>query len=72
LMLTHSGARYTRADLERGIDEIMTHIARLLPPECHGVYAQQVAAPQAPNETSIAAQEAPSGPTTTATAAPKV
>lgn len=67
-MLTHSGARYTRADLERGIDEIMTHIARLLPPEYHGVYAQQVAASQA----SIEAREAPSGPTTTATAAPKV
>lgn len=71
-MLTHSGARYTRADMERGIDEIMTHIARLLPPEYHGVYAQQVAAPQASIEASIEAREAPSGPTTTATAAPKV
>jgi cytidylate kinase len=74
-MLTHSGVRYTRADLERGIDEIMTHIARLLPPEYHGVYAQHVAAPQASIEASIEtpieAQKAPSGPTTTATAAPK-
>ncbi len=70
-MLTHSGARYTRADLERGIDEVMTHIARLLPPEYHGVYAQQVAAPQASIEASIETLEAPSGPTTTATASPK-
>lgn len=66
-MLTRSGARYTRDDLERGIDEIMTQIARLLPPEYHGVYAPQVAAPAA---TSKAKPEATSDPTI-ATTAPK-
>lgn len=43
-MLSKSGARHTRDDVERGIDAIMTHIALLLPPEYHGVYAEQVAA----------------------------
>ena len=43
-MLSKSGARHSKDDLERGIDEIMTHIAALLPPEYHGVYAAQVAA----------------------------
>jgi cytidylate kinase len=66
-MLTRSGARYTRDDLERGIDEIMTQIARLLPPEEHGVYAPQVAAPQAQPQVT---PEATSDPTT-ATTAPK-
>lgn len=66
-MLTRSGARHTRDDLERGIDEIMTQIARLLPPEEHGVYAPQVAAPPAkPQATS----ETTADPTT-ATTAPK-
>jgi 1-acyl-sn-glycerol-3-phosphate acyltransferase len=66
-MLTRSGARHTRDDLERGIDEIMTQIARLLPPEEHGVYAPQVAAPQAKPQVT---PEATSDPTT-ATTAPK-
>ncbi len=42
-ILSKSGARHTKDDLERGIDEIMTHIAALLPPEYHGIYAAQVA-----------------------------
>lgn len=42
-MLAKSGARHTKDDLERGIDNIMTHIAGLLPPEYHGIYAEQVA-----------------------------
>jgi 1-acyl-sn-glycerol-3-phosphate acyltransferase len=64
-MLTRSGARHTRDDLGRGIDEIMTQIARLLPPEEHGVYAPQVAAPQAKPQVT---PEATSDPTTAATA----
>lgn len=43
-MLTKSGARHTKDDLERGIDEIMTHIAQLLPPEYRGLYAERALA----------------------------
>jgi 1-acyl-sn-glycerol-3-phosphate acyltransferase len=44
--LSKRGARHTRDDLERGVDEIMTHIALLLPPDYHGIYAEQAAAMQ--------------------------
>lgn len=56
-MLSKSGARHTKDDLERGIDEIMTHIAALLPPEYHGIYAEQVASASQP--TALAAPTAP-------------
>ena len=59
-LLSRSGARHTREDLESGIDEIMTHIARLLPPEYHGVYARQVAALDTPSQPTAPA--APAGP----------
>jgi len=58
-MLSKSGARHTKDDLERGIDEIMTHIAALLPPEYHGIYAGRVAsANQAPQLTAPAGDSA--------------
>jgi CMP/dCMP kinase len=49
------GARYTREDVERGGEEIMTRIAALLPPEYRGVYAEAVKAQQA-REASAAAR----------------
>ncbi len=53
--LSKSGARHTRDDLERGVDEIMTHIAQLLPPDYRGVYAEQAAQASAdPSATSAA------------------
>ena len=57
--LTKSGARHTKDDLERGIDDIMTHIAALLPPEYHGLYAEQVAARSQP--ATLAAPTTPAG-----------
>ncbi|HEX8995308.1 MAG TPA: (d)CMP kinase [Ktedonobacterales bacterium] len=48
-LLTKSGARHTKGDVERGIDDIMTHIAALLPAEYHGVYAEHIAAARQPS-----------------------
>ncbi|HEX8981662.1 MAG TPA: (d)CMP kinase [Ktedonobacterales bacterium] len=42
-MLAKSGARHSKADLERGIDEIMTQIAALLPQEYRGIYGERLA-----------------------------
>jgi 1-acyl-sn-glycerol-3-phosphate acyltransferase len=47
-LLSKSGAKHTKDDLERGIDEIMAHIAALLPPEYRGVYAEAVASASQP------------------------
>jgi 1-acyl-sn-glycerol-3-phosphate acyltransferase len=47
-LLAKSGARHSKDDLERGIDDIMTHIAALLPPEYRGPYAEQVGAASQP------------------------
>lgn len=46
-MLGAEGARYTKDDVARGGEEIMTRIAALLPPEYRGVYAEAVKAQQA-------------------------
>jgi 1-acyl-sn-glycerol-3-phosphate acyltransferase len=62
-LLSKRGARHTRDDLERGVDEIMTHIALLLPPDYHGIYAEQAAAmPSAASQP--ASHAAPPAPTT--------
>lgn len=51
--LNEGGGRYSKEDVERGGEEIMTRIAALLPPEYRGVYAEAVEAMQA-RETSAA------------------
>lgn len=48
--LAKSGARHSKADLERGIDTIMTQIAALLPQEYHGVYGERLAGASQPAE----------------------
>ena len=53
--LNEDGGRYTKDDVARGGEEIMTRIAALLPPELRGVYADAVAAREA-SETSAAAR----------------
>jgi 1-acyl-sn-glycerol-3-phosphate acyltransferase len=58
--LTKSGARHSKDDLERGIDEIMTHIAQLLPPEYWGPYADLVAAANQPAQLAAPASSASS------------
>ncbi|MEO7002530.1 MAG: (d)CMP kinase [Ktedonobacterales bacterium] len=40
--LPQGSGRRSKADLEHGVDEIMLHIARLLPPEYRGIYADAV------------------------------
>ncbi len=45
--LNEEGGRYSKDDVERGGEEIMTRIAALLPPELRGVYAEAVEAMQA-------------------------
>ncbi len=45
--LNEDGGRYTKDDVARGGEEIMTRIAALLPPELRGVYAEAVAAREA-------------------------
>lgn len=60
-MLTKSGARHSKDDLERGIDEIMTHIAQLLPPEYWGPYADLVAAANQPAQLTAPASSAAEG-----------
>ncbi len=49
-MLAKSGARHSKADLERGIDEIMTQIAALLPQEYRGIYGERLAGASQPAE----------------------
>ncbi len=48
--LAKSGARHSKADLERGIDEIMTQIAALLPQEYRGIYGERLAGASQPAE----------------------
>jgi cytidylate kinase len=45
--LNEGGGRYSKEDVERGGEEIMTRIAALLPPDYHGVYAEAVEAMKA-------------------------
>lgn len=45
--LAKSGAKHTKEDVERGIEEIMIRIALLLPPEQRGYYAEAAAAREA-------------------------
>lgn len=45
--LNEGGGRYSKDDVERGGEEIMTRIAALLPPELRGVYAEAVEVMQA-------------------------
>ena len=61
--LATRGARHTKDDLERGIDEIMFHIAALLPPDYRGVYAEQPTSelPAAPLAAPLAESLAESG-----------
>lgn len=58
-LLSKRGAKYTKDDLERGIDEIMAHIAALLPPEYRGVYAGAVASGGQPALATPATPAAP-------------
>jgi cytidylate kinase len=60
--LAKSGAKHTKEDVERGIEEIMTRIALLLPPEQRGYYAEVAAAREA---AQTAGQTTPAEPTPT-------
>jgi 1-acyl-sn-glycerol-3-phosphate acyltransferase len=60
--LAKSGAKHTKEDVERGIEEIMTRIALLLPAEQRGYYAEAAAAREA---AQAAEQTTPVEPTPT-------